>query len=348
MTGEFVTEQLKVVDALAKLGSAQGVKLFVVGGVVRDMMRGSISHDRDLDVVVEGDAIAFANSALPELGGTLKKFPDFFTAKVLTPTLAPLLGEVDFASTRIERYQAPGALPTVKLAGISDDLRRRDFSVNAMALPLQSFGELLSGAKPLSAITETILDPFGGAEDLAKREIRVLHDRSFLDDPTRLFRACRYALRLDAKLSQQTEELFKAAIKGNATSTISRFRIATEIRKICSESKFGAVFALAESYGLLAGNRLISEERRKELLDRVLKLQTILPEGSDAAYPALILILVMLHPAGSAIESYLSDFGFSKKKIQSILSEAEMALKAQDTAALSEPALAARRSGAKS
>src|SRR5947208_468905 len=147
--------------------------------MVRDVWREAPVSRRDLDLVVEGDGPAVARRLAQELGGTLREHERFLTASVETPGA----GRIDVATARTERYETRGALPRVMPAAIEEDLRRRDFSVNAMAI------ELASGAWGL-------LDPFGGREDLARRRLRVLHPLAYVEDPTRLFRAARHGARL--------------------------------------------------------------------------------------------------------------------------------------------------------
>jgi tRNA nucleotidyltransferase (CCA-adding enzyme) len=158
---------------------------YLVGGAVRDQLRGAAPVD--LDFAVEGDAAEAAATVAARLDGKVLEHDRFGTAGVR-------VGDADlhFATSRRERYPAPGALPEVEPAPIEEDLARRDFTVNAMAIALPG---------------ERLLDPHGGRPDLDARVIRVLHDKSFLDDPTRLLRALRYEARLGGRLDEHTEEL---------------------------------------------------------------------------------------------------------------------------------------------
>ena len=146
--------------------------MYVVGGAVRDALLGQVP--RELDLVVEGDAVPVARRAAERVGGALTVHERFGTATVLTDGFA-----FDLAGARRERYPRPGALPEVELgASIEEDLARRDFTVNAMAVPCS---------------TATRTDWPGAREDLEAGVLRVLHDRSFVDDPTRMLRLVRYA-----------------------------------------------------------------------------------------------------------------------------------------------------------
>ncbi len=159
-----------------------GQPVYLVGGAVRDLLLG---HGRvDIDLVVEGDAAGLA----ARLGADVVEHERFATAK------ARLDGhEVDIASARNEVYLHPGALPEVEPSSLGDDLARRDFTINAMAIPL--------GREPI------LIDPHGGRDDLAAGLLRVLHPRSFADDPTRALRAARYAARFGFALEAETAEL---------------------------------------------------------------------------------------------------------------------------------------------
>jgi tRNA nucleotidyltransferase (CCA-adding enzyme) len=196
--------------------------VYLVGGAVRDLL---LERPRaDVDLVVEGDAAALAE----RLGGAGVAHERFGTAKVV------LQGhEVDLASARRETYAAPGALPTVAPgAGIEEDLRRRDFTVNAIAIPLDGKG---------------VVDPFGGREDLERGRLRVLHERSFLDDPTRAIRAARYAARFGFELEAETERLLRAADLG----TVSADRRRAELERLAAEATAPRGFALLADWGLV-------------------------------------------------------------------------------------------------
>ena len=183
--------------ALAAEAEARGVALFAVGGVVRDLLRSPADGPRisDLDLAVEGDPAPLLD-ALERATAIRPTRHDRFGAA----TLRLGGGRIDLARTRRERYPRPGALPVVRPATIGADLARRDFSVNAMALGL---------CGPRRA---ALLDPFGGRYDLERGLIRVLHDRSFRDDPTRVIRACLYAARLEARLAPGTSARARAAL----------------------------------------------------------------------------------------------------------------------------------------
>lgn len=194
----------------------------VVGGAVRDLALGG--SPIDLDLVVEGDAIALASA----LGGAARVHDRFGTSTVKLDGFT-----YDIARARTETYIRPGALPDVSPAGLRDDLKRRDFTVNAIALAL---GGLQPGA--LTAVPHAL-------DDLKARQLRVLHDRSFIDDPTRLLRLARYASRLRFAIEPHTLALVHDALGSRALDTVSGPRVGAELRLIGREpDPLGALHTL--------------------------------------------------------------------------------------------------------
>jgi tRNA nucleotidyltransferase (CCA-adding enzyme) len=205
--------ELEVVRAAARQ------PVYLVGGAVRDLLLG---RDRaDIDLMVEGDATALA----AELGGADSEHDRFGTVKVDVDG-----HEIDIVGARTETYERPGALPTVTPAEtIEEDLARRDFTINAMAVPLQ--GE------------PRLIDPYGGRRDLEQGVLRVLHGRSFVDDPTRAIRAARYASRFGFRIEPQTEELLR--------QTVSADRRRTELERLACEENACDGFELLGGWGLI-------------------------------------------------------------------------------------------------
>lgn len=199
--------------ALAEAAASHDLALFAVGGVVRDLLRTPEGGATiaDLDLAVEGDPAPLLDDLARGAATRLTRHDRFGTATLrIGPSPAELV-RIDLARTRRERYPRPGALPVVAPATIADDLARRDFSVNAMALGIGGAGR---GA---------LLDPFGGRRDLDRGLIRALHERCFRDDPTRLIRACRYAARLDARLAPGTGAQVRASAPSLRTIGAARF-----------------------------------------------------------------------------------------------------------------------------
>jgi len=191
-----------------------------------------------------------------------KVFEKFLTAKVILNATSPVatsITELDFASARTEIYSKPGALPTVHAADLSADLKRRDFTINALALPLDA-----NLAAP--HFKDFVIDQFGGLDDLTTRVVRTLHPQSFIDDPTRAFRACRYAARLDGKLELGTEQELRKMVQSGGLDSVSRFRVLSELRHIFAEARPASVFRWLNDLGILTGIRLTTVGALAELL----------------------------------------------------------------------------------
>jgi tRNA nucleotidyltransferase (CCA-adding enzyme) len=245
-----------------RLADSRGV--YLVGGAVRDLLLGD--QPVDLDVVVEGDPA----EVIALLGGEVQTYDRFGTATVKADGHT-----YDIAQARRERYVAPGALPEVEPAPLDVDLRRRDFTVNAVAIALAS-GEL-------RALPESL-------PDLEARVLRVLHDRSFIDDPTRLLRLARYAARLGFDVEPRSRELVAEAVAGDALRTVSGPRIGAELRLAARERDPVAVFDRLVDLGVDAGFGAIESDlarRAFELLppdgDRPATALALAVRGADAA-----------------------------------------------------------------
>jgi tRNA nucleotidyltransferase (CCA-adding enzyme) len=225
-------ETLRLVRKAGALAAAKRLEVHLVGGAVRDILLGRPSSD--LDLVVEGDAIKLAEALAREVDGRLVVHRRFGTAKIRTDALA-----LDLAMARAETYARPGALPSVRPGSIRDDLARRDFTINAMALRMDpgGFGKLA--------------DPFDGQQDLQNKLIRILHDRSFVDDATRMLRAVRYEQRFGFHLEASTEKLLRVSV--SRLSTVSGDRIRHELELILKEEHPEKALKRAEDLGLLAG-----------------------------------------------------------------------------------------------
>ncbi len=209
-----------LLESIGRLAAARGARAFLVGGMVRDLWRDAEMTSADLDVVVEGDGLAVARELARALGGSVREHRRFLTASVE----APRTGRIDVTTARSERYESRGALPRVMPAGIDQDLRRRDFTINAMAI------ELHSGAFGL-------LDPLGGRAALVRRRLRVLHPLSYVEDPTRMFRAARYATRFGFAQDAATARARALALRLVPYAALSGQRLAAELERILAEAR---------------------------------------------------------------------------------------------------------------
>jgi tRNA nucleotidyltransferase (CCA-adding enzyme) len=217
-----------VLDAVVAVSNGyDGV--YLVGGSVRDILL--CEPNFDVDVVVEGDAIALAKELAEKLGGRLRAHSQFGTAVVLYGDE----DRVDVVTARSESYHAPAVLPTVEPGSIDEDLHRRDFTINAMAVSLK--GENLG----------QLVDPFGGRADLEAGRIRILHDRSFVDDPTRILRAIRYEDRYGFRMDDETVRLARECINTGHVGDLSGARLRDELIALLEEGDVShAIPRLAE------------------------------------------------------------------------------------------------------
>lgn len=230
-------ERLRLLHLVAEEAAASRLPLYFVGGAVRDLVLGRPVNDFDL--TVEGDAIALARSLSHKHGGGVTAHTKFGTAKWFLPgDLKDDHDTLDLISARSETYRFPAALPTVKLGTIEDDLRRRDFTINAMAIRLDGahFGELR--------------DDLNGMQDLQKNVIRVLHPDSFVDDPTRMYRAVRYEVRYGFQLAEDTLALIPEARA--LVEKLSPQRIRHELELILDEPNAVAMLKRLDELDLLA------------------------------------------------------------------------------------------------
>lgn len=202
---------------IGEAAAEAGAVAWLVGGPVRDLLLGRAAPD--LDIAVEGPVEAVAEVLARRLSGHVRKTTCFMTC-----TLQLADGELDVAHARTERYPEPGALPIVEPATIAEDLGRRDFTVNAMAVALApaEFGRLL--------------DPHEGLRDLNAGLLRVLHEHSFEDDPTRMVRAARFMLRLGFALEPHTRELLRRAADEGRLAALSGARLRNELRRLFAEA----------------------------------------------------------------------------------------------------------------
>lgn len=236
----------KLIELVSCMARKKNLALYLAGGVVRDLLLRR--RTLDFDFVIEGDAISFARSLAKSFGGRVEFHKSFGTAKwfldeSVAYSLALVLDElppsVDFVTARGEIYAHPAALPTVTPSDIKSDLRRRDFSVNALAIQ----------SSPLEE-PWPLVDVCNGVDDLKRGLIRALHDQSFVDDPTRILRALRYADRLGFNLDSNTDEWMRTALPYLGRMTGQRLR--NEIDLILREPLAGRTLLRLQEIGALA------------------------------------------------------------------------------------------------
>ncbi len=207
---KFPAEICRLLKLSGEVAEELGFRAYLVGGSVRDLLRGE--ENLDLDIVLEGDGIVFARTIGERLQAKVRTHQKFGTAQIFLQAF-----KIDVATARTEYYESPAALPKVETSSIKKDLYRRDFTINTLAVKLnpEEFGVLL--------------DFFGGQRDLREKTIRVLHNLSFVEDPTRAFRAVRFSERFGFRISKHTENLIKSTIEMNLFDKLSGPRLYEEL-----------------------------------------------------------------------------------------------------------------------
>jgi tRNA nucleotidyltransferase (CCA-adding enzyme) len=252
-----------VLELVGQAAAAAGMEAYLVGGPVRDALLGRPLQD--LDVVVEGDALSLARTIAQKLKCPWVEYPQFGTATIE-------VGEgqsVDLASARRETYAHSGALPAVEPAPLTEDLQRRDFTINAMALRLNPahWGELV--------------DPLGGQRDLQARLLRALHRRSFLDDPTRILRAAAYSERLKFRLEPRTQAWLEEALAARALERVRGPRAGEQLRRALLTAPAGPYLLRVASWGALEQLGLPPQPRWPEALAHLEQAQERLGASNE-------------------------------------------------------------------
>ncbi len=236
-----------IINYLVKAGKTAkelGYNAYMVGGIVRDIILGY--KNLDIDIVIEGDGIAFAKRFAKEYSAKVATHEKFKTATIIFKEGL----RIDVATAREEYYALPGSLPNVEQSSLKLDLYRRDFTINTLAVKLHNkFGDML--------------DFFGGLRDIKEKKIRVLHTLSFIEDPTRMFRAIRFASKLGFEIGKQTDKLIKVAIDLDILKYVEKIRIFNEIRYIFDSDCMQCSLELIQKYRLFYAldKRLTIDER---------------------------------------------------------------------------------------
>ena len=287
---------LQLLARVQEFARGEGARAWLVGGVVRDVLREGVAT-ADVDVALEGDGHRLARALASATRGRLVLHDRFLTASVEIAGV----GTIDVITARSERYEAPGALPRIMPSGIRHDLERRDFVVNAMAIDLSSDDRRLH-------------DPLGGRGDLARRRLRILHPLSFAEDPTRIFRAGRYARRLRFTLDPWSRRARSLALRLVPYEALSGIRIVAEIERILADADPWDVLAdlgAAGVYRLLDRRYRFTPRTRVRLHALGLALAAARGTGLDAApLEAALLTLLGDQPPAVATAS-LRRLGFS-------------------------------------
>ncbi|MFQ5813159.1 MAG: CBS domain-containing protein, partial [Anaerolineae bacterium] len=293
---------LELIQQASQTAAQMGSSLYVVGGFVRDLLLGTPTLD--LDLVVEGNAIALAKRLQKKVGGRVTSHARFGTAKLILDAKAFPIPYLDFVTARTEFYEHPTALPQVERSSIKQDLHRRDFTINTLAICLDPdrYGELL--------------DFYGGEQDLKRGLIRVLHSLSFVEDPTRMLRAARLEQRLGFRLEERTEELI-----GNALDLLDRTtgeRIRHELHLILEEQMPEGALCRLDELGVLTQIHptLKCDDWLRERFGRLresLEAGSWKPAASDQQISILYLALMTYRLSAPDLESLVKRLKISSE-----------------------------------
>jgi tRNA nucleotidyltransferase (CCA-adding enzyme) len=296
----------KVLEQGGRVAQRMGFRAFIVGGFVRDLLLGI--ENLDVDLVIEGDGIEFATELARQLKGELKRHRGFGTATIVLPDGFKL----DVATSRSEFYPRPAALPQVKPAPLSEDLARRDFTVNTMAIDINpsNFGLLI--------------DFFGGQEDMRQRKVRVLHPRSFIEDPTRVFRAIRFEQRYGFQIGKETEKLMKDVLKRKIFPRLSRERIREELVQILKEDEPEKTIKRLQDFRILKAiypKIELTPQKEKELnylVDVFAHFEVLSKEKSKRWLIRLLLLLEDLDE--EEVRDFCGQYKFTREDQNAIIS----------------------------
>jgi len=293
-------------EEIGIMGTEGGVSIYVVGGFVRDLLLGFPNYD--LDIVVEGNAIAFASRLAEKWKAGVRKHKKFGTAVVYLPGGS----KIDVATARTEYYHYPAAMPQVEGSSLKADLYRRDFTINAMAICLNKdeFGLLI--------------DIFGGEADLKKKLVRCLHDLSFVEDPTRIFRAVRFEQRYAFKIDRHTQHLIRTAVNLDMFDWLANQRVLAELILILSEKEpLSAIKRMAEFNELRFIHPRIKLTKNlvslfKKVKGVIVWMRDIFPEEEFAAW--LIYLLALLDTlAKEEVREVAQKFVISKNNERQVI-----------------------------
>jgi tRNA nucleotidyltransferase (CCA-adding enzyme) len=270
-----------------------GYKVYLVGGVVRDLLMGR--EVKDVDFVVEGNALEVARRVAERFGVDLHPFPEFGTAHLKVDRY-----KLEFATARRETYPKPGSYPRVEVASLKEDLLRRDFTINAMAVSCdpEEFG--------------TLIDFFGGLRDLKEGLVRVLHPLSFIEDPVRVLRALRFAGRFGFRLSKSTQKLLQQAVELGLLKEAPRGRVMNELRRALTEDRLLDILKLYRKYGILEQvvegfSWTEDTERRLLELSKVIHWHSLQFPGETLDYGWVFLMVILERVGRERALKFLED-----------------------------------------
>jgi len=295
-------QTMKIVERLGQLADELKYEAYLIGGVLRDIILGN--PVTDIDIAIIGDGIRFAKKAAEILNARVSVHKQFMTAVLILDKL-----KIDIATSRSEYYNQPGALPTVEKGSLFRDLKRRDFTINTLALSLnpKTFG--------------TLIDYFGGLSDIKEKKIRVLHNLSFVEDPTRIFRAIRFSARYGFAIGKQTKRLMKNVISLDIMKDLQPSRIISELSLIFHESRPSIIFGELSKLGIWKALSVESVNISKAALKRgediIAAYQIIFKKSIDK--DSFYLMLIGLFIDADKIETTFKRIGASNFVVRTVL-----------------------------
>lgn len=308
---------------LLDVASQKEVEPYVVGGFVRDLLLQNCtidnfdnSKDPDVDLVLEVETDDFSIGLQDRFSGKLLSYPNFLSKKLLIEDQQKWgISEIDILRARTEKYTNPGSLPVVVAGSLVNDLSRRDFTINALACKLTDF----VSSKTTEDVRLNLIFEGSSLDDLKNKVLRIFHEDSFVDDPTRLYRVVRYAGRLNFEFESATQKAFLSAIETGALETISAQRRSQELKKIFSEKHSKDIWLMVNQYDLFG-------EQEKQLLPD-LKLIDLLEDldscNSLIGYSKVIacLLLLIYLAEDQKRNEILTFFNITKKEKRLLLQE---------------------------
>lgn len=298
-----------ILELAGQLAEEMGCQIYAVGGFIRDLLLHRPNDD--LDLVVEGDGIAFARALATRLRGRVRAHGKFKTAVVLFGQEGAN-ERIDVATARLEYYQYPAALPMVQLSSIKMDLARRDFTVNALAVQLNP-GQM-----------GRLVDFFSAQRDIKEKVIRVLHSLSFVEDPTRILRAIRFEQRFGFRIGAQTERLIKNAMQLKLFNKLSGRRLLNELKHILEEADPLACLNRMQQFGLTKAIHPVLELNKEkstviEEMGRVLNWYRLLYKAPAPRVWTLMFLALILGSGDGEARSLLARLGFNKREESDLL-----------------------------
>jgi tRNA nucleotidyltransferase/poly(A) polymerase len=223
-----------ILTAINQVADQKGVDVWLVGGSVRDLLLGSLSGFADMDFIVDGEVSSeFAIDIANRLSGVVTAIPKFYVVTIILNDGISL----DFVSARSEKYLTPGSQPLVERASVQEDIFRRDFTINSLAINLKNFSfDFLD--RDCSNLQDYILDLYGGVQDLNLKTLRTLHADSFNDDPMRILRGIRYLVRFQLQFAPEVSDQILNCLKNSYIKNVSYVRRANEFQKLFKESDY--------------------------------------------------------------------------------------------------------------